>query len=132
MKDFHAFTRDLVRLRRRQPALRGEQVNVFHVHNINRVIAFHRWLDGQGRDVVVVASLCESTYPSYQLGFPRPGRWVEVFNSDYYDTMPNPQVQGNGGSVNAAGPPMHGLSTSAPVVIPANGLLAFALDRGDR
>ena len=36
------FTRELIALRRHQPALRGEGVNVFHVHNANRVIAFQR------------------------------------------------------------------------------------------
>jgi 1,4-alpha-glucan branching enzyme len=131
MRDFLAFSRDLVRLRRRQPALRGEATNVFHVHNGNRVIAFHRWLPGAGRDVVVVASLAETTYDGYQLGFPRGGLWIEVFNADYYDTMPNPDVKGNGGHVVADGPPLHGLPTSAPVVIPAGGLVVFALDRGD-
>lgn len=131
MRDFHAFTRDLIGVRRRHPALRGEQTNAFHVHNDNRVIAFHRWLEGVGRDVVVVASLSETTYHGYQLGFPRPGRWLEVFNADVYDSIPNPDPKGNGGSVEANGPPMHGLPSSASLVIPANGFLAFALDRGD-
>lgn len=36
------FTLDLIRLRWNQPALRGDNVNPFHVHNSNRVIAFHR------------------------------------------------------------------------------------------
>jgi hypothetical protein len=37
--------RELISLRRRQPALRGEGINVFHVHNANRVIAFQRWVE---------------------------------------------------------------------------------------
>jgi 1,4-alpha-glucan branching enzyme len=52
------------------------------VHNANRVIAFHRWLPGAGRDVVVVATLSESTWWNYRLGFPGAGRWLEIFNSD--------------------------------------------------
>src|SRR2546423_8860974 len=73
MTDQHRFTRDLLWLRRKHPALRGEGLNVFHVHNDNRIIAIHRWLPGVGRDVVVVASLNESTFYnySYRLGFPR-------------------------------------------------------------
>jgi len=125
MRDYLAFTRDLIALRRRCPALRGEAVHVFHVHNDNRVIAFHRWIEGQGHDVVIVASLNESTLWNYQLGFPLPGTWREGFNSDYYDHFPNPQVAGNGGGVHASGPPMHELPHSASIVIPANGMLVF-------
>src|SRR5207302_8730671 len=56
MVDYLRFIQEVIGLRRRHPALRGEPVNVFHTHNANRVLAFHRWLDGAGRDVVVVAS----------------------------------------------------------------------------
>ncbi|HET7343786.1 MAG TPA: alpha amylase C-terminal domain-containing protein [Methylomirabilota bacterium] len=131
MRDHLRFTQDAVRLRRAQPALRGEPINVFHVHDANRVLAFHRWLEGAGRDVVVVASLNESTLFGYGLGFPGGGRWLEVFNSDVYDNFVNPQVAGNGGAVVADGPPLHGLPASAAIVIPANGVLVFARDPGD-
>ena len=53
------FTQDLIRLRWNHPALRGDNVNPFHVHDQNRVIAFHRWLEGTGQDVIVVATLAE-------------------------------------------------------------------------
>jgi 1,4-alpha-glucan branching enzyme len=99
---------------------------VFHVHNDNRVLAFHRWLDGSGQDVVVALSLREDTSWSYQLGFPIPGDWLEVFNSDVYDNWVNPAVAGNGGRITADGPPLHGFETSANIVIPANGILVFA------
>ena len=59
-------------------------------------------------------------------GFPRRGRWLEVFNSDVYDNWVNPLVAGNCGGVDANGPPMHGLPNSATLTIPANGLLIFA------
>ena len=131
MADHLRFTSDLIALRRRQPALRGEGLNVFHVHNQNRVVAFHRWVEGAGRDVVVVASLNENTFWSYQLGFPAPGRWLEVFNSDVYDNWVNPWVAGNGGGVSADGGPLHGLPASASVVIPANSVVVFARDNGD-
>jgi 1,4-alpha-glucan branching enzyme len=131
MDDHLLFLRDLLAVRRRQPALRGEGLNPFHVHDDNRVLAFQRWVEGVGRDVVVVASLNESTFYGYQLGFPSAGRWLEVFNGDLYDTFPNPVVAGNGGSVEADGPPLHGLAASASIVIPADGLLVFARDEGD-
>jgi 1,4-alpha-glucan branching enzyme len=131
MIDFLRFTRELVALRRRQPALRGEGVKVFHVHNDNRVIAFQRWVEGIGRDVVVVASLNESTFWNYALGFPGPGHWLEVFNSDVYDNWVNPIVAGNGGGIEASGGPLHGLNNSSSIVIPANGFVVFARDGGD-
>jgi 1,4-alpha-glucan branching enzyme len=46
--DHLRFTHDLIRLRWNYPALRGDDVNPFHVHEENRVIAFHRWLEGTG------------------------------------------------------------------------------------
>jgi hypothetical protein len=57
-------------VRWRQPALRGDATRVFHVHNDNRIIEFHRWLEGAGRDVIVVASLNENTFHNYSIGFP--------------------------------------------------------------
>jgi 1,4-alpha-glucan branching enzyme len=126
MSDFLRFTRELISLRRNQPALCGEGCRIIHVHNQNRVLAFQRWVEGVGRDVIVVASLNEKNWYNYQVGFPGAGRWVEVFNSDVYDSWVNPTSAGNGGGVYASGPPMHGLSNSANLTIPANGFVVFA------
>jgi 1,4-alpha-glucan branching enzyme len=132
MADHLRFTQDAIRLRRRQPALRGDFVNAFHVHDENRVLAFQRLAAGGGRDVVVVASLNEATFYGYDLGFPSAGSWLEVFNSDVYDNWVNPIVAGNGGSIVADGSrPMHGFAASASIVIPANGVVVFARDAGD-
>jgi 1,4-alpha-glucan branching enzyme len=133
MSDFHRFTRDLIWLRRRHHALCSEPITVYPADNHNRVLAFHRWVPGVGRDVVVVLSLRESTFHdySYELGFPLPGHWHQVFNSDLYDNFPNPWVQGNPGGISADGPPMHGLPHSARLTIPANSLQVFAKDLGD-
>jgi 1,4-alpha-glucan branching enzyme len=98
---------------------------IFHVHNRNRIIAFHRWIEGVGEDVVVIASLSETTHYGYRLGFPWYGGWREVFNSDVYDNWVNPVVAGNGPGVFAGGPPLHDLPASADLVIPANGLLVL-------
>ncbi len=120
------FTQDLIRLRSDQPALRGDNVNPFHVHDLNRVIAFHRWLEGSGEDVIIVGTLSESTWYGYNIGFPFNGWWSEIFNSDVYDNWVNPIVAGNAGGVLVSGPPMHGFPASASIVIPANGFVAFA------
>jgi 1,4-alpha-glucan branching enzyme len=120
------FTQDLIRLRWSCPALRGDNVNPFHVHDQNRLIAFHRWLEGTGQDVIVVATLAEDTWYNYGIGFPFAGPWQEVFNSDVYDNWVNPIVAGNGGGIWASGPPLHGFQTSANIVVPANGFVVFA------
>jgi 1,4-alpha-glucan branching enzyme len=101
-------------------------LNVFHVSDANRVIAFQRWLEGSGQDVIVVATLAEDTLNDYAVGFPCGGQWNEVFNSDVYDNWVNPMVAGNAGGVLASGPPLHGFPTSASITIPANGFVVFA------
>jgi 1,4-alpha-glucan branching enzyme len=131
MVDHLRFTQEAIRARWTHPALRGPAANVYHVSETDRVIAIHRWLEGTGRDIVAVVSLNETTQYNYQLGFPRSGLWVESFNSDVFDHWVNPLVAGNGGQIQAAGPPMHGFSASAVLVIPANGVLLFTVDRGD-
>ena len=120
------FTQDLIRLRWNYPALRGDNVNPFHVHDQNRVIGIQRWLEGSGQDVIVVATLAEVTWYNYGIGFPFAGPWREVFNSDVYDNWVNPIVAGNGGGINASGAPLHCLPASANIVIPANGFIVFA------
>jgi 1,4-alpha-glucan branching enzyme len=129
--DHLRFTQDLVRLRWNEPALRSDNVNAFHVHDQNRVIGFHRWLEGAGQDIIVVATLAETTWYNYAIGFPYPGGWTEIFNSDVYDNWVNPVVAGNGGGILAAGEPLHGFQASASIVIPANGLVVFSREPGN-
>jgi 1,4-alpha-glucan branching enzyme len=86
MQDFHRFMRELVGVRRRFRALRSDSIDVFHVHNDNRVITFHRWIEGVGEDVVVVVSLSEHTWYSYELGFPANGSWREVLIATFMTT----------------------------------------------
>ncbi len=131
MKDQLKFTEDLIKLRRRHPALRAEPIKVFHVHNVNRVIGFHRWVGGAGRDVVVVASLNEKPLGDYEIGFPLEGKWTEVFNSDVYENFKNPDPVGNGGEVVAKNTPRDGMPCSAKITIPPNGIVVFARDEGD-
>jgi 1,4-alpha-glucan branching enzyme len=120
------FTREAVKLRADYPALRGDNVHPYWFSDKDRVLAFHRWLDGTGQDVIVVATLADTTWWDYQIGFPSGGYWKEVFNSDVYDNWVNPIVAGNGGGIHASGQPMHGFATSASVVIPANGVVVFS------
>jgi 1,4-alpha-glucan branching enzyme len=126
MPDFLRFVKDLIRLRRRHPALSAEGVRIPQVHERDRVIVMHRWVEGAGRDVVVVASLNETTLDGYSVEMPHAGRWHEVFNSDAYDHFPNPWVAGNAGGISADGPPGRAYPYTARIRIPANGALVFA------
>lgn len=128
MRDFHRFVRDLCWLRRQHAALTGGGVNVFHVHNENRVLAIQRWAEGMGQDVVVVASFSERTYygKSYRIGFPAAGHWDEIFNSDIYEHYFNHDAQGNYGGIDTDPQPLHGFSQSAGITLPANGVVMFA------
>jgi 1,4-alpha-glucan branching enzyme len=126
MLDFLRFTQEIIEARNRLRGLRGGGINIFHVRNDNRVLAFHRWVPDEGHDVMVVASLNESTYFNYELGFPINGYWKEEVNSDVYDNWVNPWVVGNGGGIDAIGRGMHGLPFSARITIPANSILIFS------
>ena len=126
MLDHLRFTRELIDLRLRLAGLRGDGFRVVHVHDQNRVLAFHRWVPEQGDDVIVVAHLGNATRFDYRIGFPFQGRWSEVFNSDVHENWVNPDVAGNGGAVDADPQPLHGFGASAPLVLPANSVLVFA------
>jgi 1,4-alpha-glucan branching enzyme len=80
--------RDLAHLRRNWSnntrGLRGDRVNVFHVNDSDKIVAYHRWdLGGPGDDVVVVANFSSRWFPSYRIGMPRGGLWYVRFNSDW-------------------------------------------------
>lgn len=126
MLDHIRFTRELIGLRWRLPALRGEGFRTVHVHEQHRVLAFHRWVPHDGHDVVVAVHLSTFNRVDYRIGFPGGGEWQEVFNSDVYENWVNDDVVGNGGRVFASPNPMHGFEYSASLVLPANSILVFA------
>jgi 1,4-alpha-glucan branching enzyme len=97
-----------------------------HAHDGNRVLAFHRWVEGEGRDVMVVVHLGNANRYGYRIGFPFDAQWREVFNSDVYENWVNPNVAGNGGEIVAVPWPLDGFAYSASLVLPANSILVFA------
>jgi 1,4-alpha-glucan branching enzyme len=99
--------RDLIALRRnlvgKTGGLTGQNLNVFHLDDGNKTLAYHRWEQGgAGDDVVVVANFSNVPLPSLNIGFPRGGQWHVRFNSgakvydpsfengDSFDTTANP------------------------------------------
>jgi 1,4-alpha-glucan branching enzyme len=126
MLDHLRFTRELINLRWRFPGLRGQGFRVVHSHDRNRVLAYHRWVEGEGHDVMVVVHLSTFNRFGYRIGFPDGGAWQEAFNSDVYENWVNPDVVGNGGGIHAEPQPLHDFSHSAALVLPANSVLVFA------
>jgi len=126
MLDHVRFTSELIKLRWEYPALRGQGFRVVHYHDQNRVLAYHRWVEGEGHDVLIVVHLSIVNQFNYQIGFPGEGRWREIFNSDVYENWVNPNVSGNNGAVHASVNPLHGFSYSATLTLPANSILIFS------
>ncbi|MFI5460579.1 MAG: alpha-amylase family glycosyl hydrolase [Isosphaerales bacterium] len=82
-KFLFAFYRDLIRLRLGSPGLRTRAIDMLHVHDANRVLAWRRW--GEGEDYLVLASLNNHPFrDGYEIANSRlpDGRWKQVFNSD--------------------------------------------------
>ncbi len=78
---------DLVALRLNRAGvsrgLSGQGINVHHVNEADRMIAYHRWHQSAPRgDVVVVMNFANHHRTGYRVGFPRAGRWKLRFNSD--------------------------------------------------
>ena len=79
--------RDLIRLRRNwfnnTRGLVGDNVNVFHVNNNDKVLAMHRWYQGgPGDDVVVVFNFSNRGFDNYRIGLPYQGKWHLRANTD--------------------------------------------------
>ena len=86
--------RDLIHLRRNwydtTRGLKGQNINVFHVNQADKVLAFHRWDQGGPRDdVVALVNLAARGYDAYRIGLPRGGLWRVRFNGDWggYSTV---------------------------------------------
>ncbi len=79
--------RDLIRLRLNHKGftrgLCGQNVNVFHVNNNDKLVCFHRWdQSGPGDSVVIAANFADRSHTDYVIGLPHAGEWKVRFNSD--------------------------------------------------
>jgi 1,4-alpha-glucan branching enzyme len=124
-RDFQRFVADLIALRRAHPAFRASGIRVSRCDNYDRVLVLHRWVEGQGSDVVAIASFDERPKFGYSIGLPCSGMWREIFNSDDYDGFPNAGIVGNGGYVWAGGGPSDGFAASAAMTLPPNGIIVL-------
>jgi 1,4-alpha-glucan branching enzyme len=99
------FNADLIRLRLSEPGLRAREIEIVHVNDGGRVIAFRRG------DFLVVGCLRDEPYGEYRL--PVSGAWREIFNSD--------SASYGGADVGNGGATLEGMT----IVLPANGFVVF-------
>jgi 1,4-alpha-glucan branching enzyme len=77
------FYRDVIRLRRQHEALRSPHLEILHVHDANRVLAFRRWRGHE--EFLIFACLSNTPFADgYRISHTalRLGVFVEVLNSD--------------------------------------------------
>lgn len=134
-ENFHSITRlyrDLIRLRRNwndhTRGLRGQFVNVFHIDEQQKMLAFQRWdQHGKGDDVVVVVNFANEFKQDYQIGFPAEGIWKLRFNSDasiYSEVFANT----DSADVEAKSGQKDGLSCHAGLNIAPYSMLIYSQD----
>ncbi|MCB1741951.1 MAG: alpha amylase C-terminal domain-containing protein [Gammaproteobacteria bacterium] len=120
-RGIHKLYRDLIRLRRnwfdQTRGLRGGNTNVFHVNQRDKLIAYHRWVDGgPGDDVIVLVNLGHQGFERYRIGMPRAGTWRVRLNTDSRFYSPD-YGDWPGDDGEASGPGMHGLAFSCDLGI---------------
>ncbi len=115
--------RDLIRLRLNKTGvtrgLIGQHVNVHHVNDNDKVIAFHRWdQGGPGDEVVVVMNFSSREFHNYRIGLPASGVWKLRLNSDWAGYSPEYKnlhsCDMNASSPDCDGYPNHGEFSIAP------------------
>src|SRR6185312_486304 len=109
--------------------LRGQQVQVHHVSDEQKLLAFRRWdRGGPGDDVVIVANFSHEAKRDYILGFPGPGPWKLRFNSDWrgYSRL----FEGHDSSDLVAEPAGHdGLPSRGQISVAPYSVLILSQDR---
>ncbi len=117
------FFKDAIRVRRTNGGLRANAPsNIYHVNDTGNVVGYHRW-DYNGNDLIIIANFSNTNYTNYHIGFPQPGAWFEILNSQaaVYDG----NNWGNGGHVDTSPTPKDGMQHSAWITIPQMGLLVL-------
>ncbi|CAH1387356.1 alpha-amylase family glycosyl hydrolase [Candidatus Nitrotoga sp. M5] len=98
-KALFRFYQDLISLSRRLRSIRSQDIDILHLSNSNRVIAFKRWRGDE--EVIIVASFNNTAFTDGYviekdlLAIPDAG-WKEIFNSDA--AIYGGQNRGNGGA----------------------------------
>jgi 1,4-alpha-glucan branching enzyme len=88
-----AVYRDLIALRLNRhgntAGLQGHHIEVFHINQDDKVVAYHRWAGaGPGDSVVVVANFSTRAQTGYTIGLPFAGTWIVRCNTDSQEYDP--------------------------------------------
>lgn len=131
-------TAKLIRLRLNRDGqtkgLTGQQIDVFHVNHVGKVVVFKRSFDhgggdgrGPGDDVVVIANFANTHYSDYEFGLPIAGRWRRRFSSDreiYSDNF-----DGNAsGDIESSDSSMDGQPQRGRIELPPYTVLIYSQD----
>jgi len=119
----HLLYKDLIKLRRNwyntTQGLKGQNLNIHHVNNTDKMLAYHRFDNGgPGDDVIVVLNYSNNTRLNYNIGLPRNGTWKVRFNSDwngydyFFGNQFTPDITANSGTKD--GMPYNGNIDIAP------------------
>jgi 1,4-alpha-glucan branching enzyme len=125
-----ALVRDLNRLYRDEPALWELDFDPAGFRWLEpndaptNVLAFARFSRDQERVLVCVCNFSPVPRPGYRVGLPRPGRWVEVVNTD--SSPYGGSDVGNRSGVDATALPWHEQPFSAEATLPPLGVLWLA------
>jgi len=115
---FH-FYQDVIRFSRRHSAVRAQTIDIVHVNDDARVIAFTRFAGSD--ELLIVASLNNSPFAEYVVqteAWRLPdGAWREVFNSD--------AALYGGANTGNAGANLPATNGRIQMVLPANGFLVL-------
>ena len=95
--------------------------------NMNSVLSFLRQDAEPLSEIVVVLNLTPVPRQRYRIGFPRPGKWLEVANSDA--AVYGGSNMGNSGCVFAEGKTWHNQPCSVELTLPPLSILVFRPER---
>ena len=82
-KNLFKFYQDMISLRANSASLRKDRIELIHVHDVNRILAFRRWTDLE--ELFVIASLNNRPFDEgyvFEHFSIFEGRWQTVLNSD--------------------------------------------------
>ncbi|MBU0641370.1 MAG: alpha amylase C-terminal domain-containing protein [Planctomycetes bacterium] len=117
------YYKDVIGVRRTNAALKASSAHqVFHLNESGNVLGFQRY-DGGGNVLVIVANFSNTDYFNYHIGFPQPGTWYELVNSQASGYEGNGFV--NCGSLDTSPTAKDGFGQSAWITVPQMGLLIF-------
>jgi 1,4-alpha-glucan branching enzyme len=130
----HLLYRTLFKLRRnwenQTAGLSGQHVQVFHVNEDAKIIAYQRWKEGgPGDTTVVIANFGAAPVENYAFGLPAEGVWRLRFNSDAH--LFDPEFSNfPAGDVMAGPDKRDGLPASAALGLGPYSALIYSQERG--